>query len=105
MVALAKAQLEPFGERAKVYQTDGALRFDLFDGEVDRFVATYVLDLLSEKDIRQVIKEAYRVLGAGGLLCLTSSVLQHAAAWPGCVWVCGNSATGSTLSGLAAVVL
>ena len=72
MVALAKAQLEPFGERAKVYQTDGALRFDLFDGEVDRFVATYVLDLLSEKDIRQVIKEAYRVLGAGGLLCLTS---------------------------------
>ena len=72
MVALSREKLEPFGERAHVHQTDGALSFDLFDGEVDRFVATYVLDLLPETAIRQVIAEAYRVLEPGGLLCLTS---------------------------------
>lgn len=72
MVALTKDKLEPFSERAHVHQTNGALSFDLSGGEVDRFVATYVLDLLPETAIRQVVAEAYRVLEPGGLLCLTS---------------------------------
>ena len=37
---------------------------------VDRFFSTYVLDLLSEPLIRQVLTEAHRVLEPGGLLCL-----------------------------------
>ena len=72
MVGLTRDKLESFCERAHVHQTDGTLDFDLFGDEVDRFVATYVLDLLSEDDIRRVVNEAHRVLEPGGLLCLTS---------------------------------
>jgi hypothetical protein len=39
---------------------------------VDRVVSTYVLDLLSEEDIRQAISEAHRVLISSGKLCLVS---------------------------------
>jgi hypothetical protein len=38
----------------------------------DRFVSSYVLDLLSEEDIAAVLREAHRILAPGGLLCLTS---------------------------------
>ena len=36
-------------------------------GPHDRFVLTYVLDLLSPKDIGPVFAEAHRVLAPGGL--------------------------------------
>ena len=38
----------------------------------DRFVASYVLDLLSEDEIEAVLEEAWRMLCPGGLLCLAS---------------------------------
>jgi cyclopropane fatty-acyl-phospholipid synthase-like methyltransferase len=34
----------------------------------DRFISTYVLDLLSEENIDSLLSEAYRVLRTGGLL-------------------------------------
>jgi len=43
---------------------------DLADSSVDRFVSAYVLDLLAEPLVRQVLAEAGRVLRPEGLLCV-----------------------------------
>ncbi len=72
MVALARSRLQPFGDRARAVQTDGALALPAPDGSCDRFLATYVLDLLGEEDIRAALGEARRLLGPGGRLCLAS---------------------------------
>jgi ubiquinone/menaquinone biosynthesis C-methylase UbiE len=48
------------------------MRVDLPDGAFDRFISTYVLDLLSEEDIGSLLSEAYRVLRTGGLLGVVS---------------------------------
>ena len=72
MVNLTRQRLSPFGDRAQVLQTDGALRFELEDGSFDRFITNYVLDLLSPKDIVAVLDEAYRLLNSDGRLCLVS---------------------------------
>ncbi len=72
MVALARERLAEFGGRAEVRQTGGGLRFDLPEGSCDRFVATYVLDLLPPGDIRLVLDEARRLLRPAGRLCIVS---------------------------------
>ena len=71
MVGLARDRLAPWAERAWVQQTDGSAKIDAPDGAYDRFCSNYVLDLLSENDIRAVLAEARRVLEPGGLVCLT----------------------------------
>jgi len=78
MVDLAKKRLAPFAERARVVLTDGSLRLPLGDRSVDRVISTYVLDLLSETDIRQFMEEAHRVLDSGGRLCLISLTFGEA---------------------------
>jgi ubiquinone/menaquinone biosynthesis C-methylase UbiE len=70
MIEIAEQRLLPYKERAKAVLSDGAMRFPLPDHSVDRVVSTYVLDLLPEADIREVIAEARRVLMPGGKLCL-----------------------------------
>jgi ubiquinone/menaquinone biosynthesis C-methylase UbiE len=72
MVRLATSRLRPFGERANVVRSDGTARIDAADGTFDRFVSTYVFDLLSDDDARAVVKEARRVLRSDGLLGLVS---------------------------------
>jgi len=72
MVDLARKRLAAFGSRAGVRQSDGDLRFPETDAGQDRFVCNYVLDLLSEADIRAAISEAARMLADGGLLCVAS---------------------------------
>ncbi|HKK14497.1 MAG TPA: class I SAM-dependent methyltransferase [Gammaproteobacteria bacterium] len=72
MIRLAEARLSRFGDRARVQRTAGSPRLDFEAGRFDRFVSTYVLDLLSAEDIRTVLQEAHRVLADGGLLCLAS---------------------------------
>lgn len=72
MVRLARSSLSRFGERVTVRQTDGSLRFPKASGSCDRFVSTYVLDLLSAPDIACVLSEAHRFLAADGRLCLVS---------------------------------
>jgi ubiquinone/menaquinone biosynthesis C-methylase UbiE len=72
MVDLARDKLARWSERAKVRQTDGAPTVSLQDAQCDRFVSTYVLDLLSVEDARAVIAEARRVLVPDGRLCLAS---------------------------------
>lgn len=72
MVGLAERRLEAYAERAQVILSDGVVQFPLPDLSVDRVVSSYVLDLLSEKDIRRFFLEAHRVLAPGGRICLAS---------------------------------
>lgn len=43
------------------------------DGSFDRFVATYVLDLLPDAAIANVLREAHRLLMGDGKLCVITS--------------------------------
>jgi SAM-dependent methyltransferase len=70
MVSLARRRVERFGRRAEVRQTDGEPRIAAPDSAFDRFLSTYVLDLLPEAEIYAVLAEAHRVLEPGGLLGL-----------------------------------
>src|SRR5262249_37522516 len=70
MVALARIRLGPWRDRVTVEQTDGSPRIAAPDGAFDRFVSTFVLDLLSVDDIATLVGEAHRILSAEGLLCV-----------------------------------
>jgi ubiquinone/menaquinone biosynthesis C-methylase UbiE len=72
MVSLARERLAPFGDRAQVQESPGEMTLPLAAGACDRVLSAYVLDLLSEDDIRAFIAEAHRVLAPGGRLCLVS---------------------------------
>jgi len=62
------------------------MRLDLPDGAFDRFISTYVLDLLSEEDIDSLLSEAYRVLRSGGLLGLVSQTKGSQGLSPFVMW-------------------
>lgn len=70
MVQIARERLAPFGDRATVIQTDGSLTFDRPTDSQDRFVATYLLDLLPQDDARTLLAEAHRLLQKDGRLCI-----------------------------------
>ncbi len=72
MVDLAKQRLAAYDTRAQVTLSDGTVQLPCSDHSVERVVSTYVLDLLSEADIRRFFGEAHRVLVPGGKLCLAS---------------------------------
>jgi SAM-dependent methyltransferase len=72
MVRVASERLARFGERVEVRKSDGALRLYDQDGAFDRFVSTFVLDLLPHDDAHAVVVEARRLLAPDGLLCLAS---------------------------------
>ena len=72
MVGIATQRLKKYSERAKVIQTDGTVYFPVSDHSTDRVISSYVLDLLSDKDIRTFFTEAHRVLIPGGRVCLAS---------------------------------
>ena len=72
MVRLARARVATFGARVEIRQTEGAPRIEAPAGSFDRFVSTYVLDLLPEQEIRILLGEARRVLAPGGLLGIAS---------------------------------
>jgi len=72
MVDLATERLAQYAGRARVFQSDGMVHLPLPDKSVDRVISTYVLDLLSETDIREFLREAHRALAVGGKLCLVS---------------------------------
>jgi SAM-dependent methyltransferase len=67
MVALAREKLAAFGSRARVVKIDGEPQIE---GSFDRVLSTYVLDLMSEEDIRALVVAARRALSPGGRLCL-----------------------------------
>jgi SAM-dependent methyltransferase len=72
MVELARGRLGRFGPRARVSKTDGTVSLPLAAGSCDRFVSTYVFDLLSQTDARTLAEEARRLLVSDGRLCLVS---------------------------------
>ena len=72
MVGLAAKRLSRFGKRVTIRQTDGSMSLDLDHASFDRGLATYLLDLLSDTDIRLLLAEAHRALVPGGCLCLAS---------------------------------
>jgi SAM-dependent methyltransferase len=70
MIGLARERLRPWANRARVVRSGGILPADIEAGAHDRFLSTYVLDLMSEDAIRAVLTDAHRVLAADGRLCL-----------------------------------
>ena len=72
MVGLARDRLAPFGERARVTLVEGGLGLPVESDSCDRFLSTYVLDLLSRDDIERALGEAHRVLSPGGLAGISS---------------------------------
>lgn len=75
MVRLASSRITRFGSRAVARITDGTMPIHAPNEAYDRFVATYVLDLLAVPDIHALLSEARRLLRPGGFLCLVS--LSH----------------------------
>jgi ubiquinone/menaquinone biosynthesis C-methylase UbiE len=73
MVGIATRRLANWGGRAKVQQVDGTGELPYEDGAFDRFVTTYVLDLLPELAFNHVLSEARRLLRPNGKLCVVSS--------------------------------
>ncbi len=80
MLQLSRERLKEFSDRVTLIETDGSMRLAADDQSVDRVVANYVLDLLSDADIRRFLNESHRVLRAGGRLCLVN--LTHGPTWP-----------------------
>lgn len=73
MTRHARANLAPWASRATIQQTDGSPEIPSPDGAFDRFVSSYVFDLLSPENITTILAEAHRVLRPGGRLCLVSA--------------------------------
>lgn len=69
MVELARARLARFAPRAEVRLSDGDPHLEERNGEWDRWLSSFVLDLLSEDEIAATLREAHRILRPGGLLC------------------------------------
>ncbi len=72
MVVLTTGRVQFWAGRASVRQASDLSDLALPDGGYDRFISTYVFDLLEPEAIRGVLGEARRVLGPDGRLCLVS---------------------------------
>jgi ubiquinone/menaquinone biosynthesis C-methylase UbiE len=72
MVNLATERLQAYPARAQVSQTQGEIHLPFAENVFDRFVSAYVLDLLPEEEIRELLSEAHRVLNRSGILALAS---------------------------------
>ena len=70
MIAIATDRLAGFGERATVSIESGESDLPARSRSVDRFLATYVFDLLSDEQVRSMLSEAHRILVPDGLLCI-----------------------------------
>ncbi len=72
MVEITQQRLKHWQPRIDVKTSDGSVKLDYSTNNFDRFVSTYVVDLLSEKNACTLIEEAHRILKTDGLLCLVS---------------------------------
>jgi ubiquinone/menaquinone biosynthesis C-methylase UbiE len=72
MVMLARKRLHRFGPRAEALLSDGSPHLNFEAETFDRFVANYVLDLLTIDDSRALLQEAWRLLREGGIIGLVS---------------------------------
>lgn len=72
MIELATERLKSFGPRAMVTLSSTNVDIPVGYDSIDRFVSTYVFDLLPQAAVQKVLDEAHRALQADGLLCLAS---------------------------------
>ena len=72
MVSLSRNRLARFGKRVQIIQTNGESKLPFETKSYDRFVSTYVLDLLEDEEIVTLIAEAHRILNSKGLAGLVS---------------------------------
>ena len=72
MVEITRERLAPWQNRVDVRVSDGSTHLNFPDAGFDRFISTYVIDLLDEEEALELISEAHRVLCRDGLLCLVS---------------------------------
>lgn len=73
MVEIAARRLKRWTGRAMVMQLDGTRGLPYVDGQFDRFVATYVFDLLPFPSIGALLGEAHRLLARNGKFCVVTS--------------------------------
>jgi len=78
MIGLAEKRLTPWSKRSKAIQTNDAPTLHSENHSIDRVLSTYVLDLLSEADIRTFLTEARRALKPSGMLCNVSLMYGQA---------------------------
>jgi SAM-dependent methyltransferase len=102
MVGLSRARLRRWAARATVSRVDGRLPLPAEVGSVDRFLSTYVFDLLDSDTAAATVRDAARVVVDDGLLALVSlAPAEHGARrwvtrawtavwnrWPGLVGGC-----------------
>ena len=107
MIQLTRERLVPFGSRASVVRTDGRPRVPLPPTSCDRFVSTYVLDLLSNQDISRTLAQAWKVLRPEGLLCLTGLTYGTTliSKWTVAVWLAIHSLRPSLVGGCRPISL
>lgn len=72
MTAIASGRLRRWADRASAERIAGEPPLSVADATADRFIANYVLDLMTPADARRWLAEAHRVLEADGLLGLVS---------------------------------
>jgi ubiquinone/menaquinone biosynthesis C-methylase UbiE len=72
MIGISQQRLAGFQDRCKLSQSDGKVILRREDASCNRFVSCYVLDLLAEDEIGELLSEANRILAPGGTLCLIS---------------------------------
>ncbi len=73
MLAFAKERLHAYESKITLLNINGSLKINLPDATFDRFVSTFVLDLLAPDDITLILQEARRLLVPGvGYLCLAN---------------------------------
>jgi SAM-dependent methyltransferase len=70
MASIARARLTKYRSRAEVVVTAGGPPSEESTSRYDRFVANYIMGLLSEEDIRSVLEHAHRMLREDGIICL-----------------------------------
>lgn len=73
MLEIATQRLARWSDRATVQQADGTMGLPFGDGQFDRFIATYVFDLLPLSAIGLLLEEAHRLLTGNGKLCVVTT--------------------------------
>lgn len=72
MCALATERLAPYAPRARVFAPDALPPEFAAAGRYDRYLSTYVMDLLPPEGITAALAEAHRLLAPGGRLGVVS---------------------------------
>jgi len=72
MIEITRSRLKPWQQRINIIKSAGNVKLDFSDNSFDRFISSYVVDLLSHEDAIRLTDEAHRVLNEKGLICLVS---------------------------------